>query len=80
MSSSGAFRWFIAAVLLLTIGWKAANQPETQLYLKNDLTKFFERNHFNVVVADANQSRPDDHAYSSGVTWGPAPARTPCCR
>ena len=52
MSSSGAFRWFIAAVLLLTIGWKAANQPETQHYLKDDLTKFFERNHFNVVVAN----------------------------
>ncbi|MCK1300479.1 hypothetical protein IVB33_22300 [Bradyrhizobium sp. 24] len=52
MNYSSAFRWSIAAVLLLTIGWKIASQPETQNYLKDDLIKFFERNHFNVVVTD----------------------------
>src|SRR4249919_2268371 len=52
MSSSGAFRWSIAGVLLLTIGWKIAIQPDDPNYLKDDLIKFFERNHFNVVVTD----------------------------
>ena len=52
MNSSGVFRWFIAGVLLLTIGWKIAIQPDDQSYLKEDLIKFLERNHFNVVVTD----------------------------
>src|ERR1700722_12767245 len=52
MNSSGAFRWFIAGVLLLTIGWKIAIQPDDPNYLKEGLIKFFERNHFNVVVTD----------------------------
>jgi len=39
-------------VLLLTIGWKIAIQPDDPNYLKEDLIKFFERNHFNVVVTD----------------------------
>ncbi len=52
MNSSGAFRWSIAGVLLLTIGWKIAIQPDDPNYLKDDLIKFFERNHFNVVVTD----------------------------
>ena len=52
MNSSSAFRSFIAGVLLLTIGWKIAIQPDDQNYLKEDLIKFFERNHFNVVVTD----------------------------
>ena len=52
MNSSGAFRWSIAGVLLLTIGWKIAIQPDDPNYLKQDLIKFFERNHFNVVVTD----------------------------
>ena len=52
MNSSVAFRWSIAAVLLLTIGWKIAIQPENQNYVKEDLIKFFERHHFNVVVTD----------------------------
>jgi len=41
-----------AAVLLLSIGWKIAIQPDNPNYLKDDLIKFFERNHFNVVVTD----------------------------
>jgi len=52
VNSSGAFRWSIAGVLLLTIGWKIAIQPDDPNYLKQDLIKFFERNHFNVVVTD----------------------------
>jgi hypothetical protein len=39
-------------VLLLTIGWKIAIQPDDPNYLKEDLIKFFERNHFNVVATD----------------------------
>ena len=52
MNSSGAFRWSIAVALLLTMGWRIAIQPDNQTYLKEDLIKFFERNHFNVVVTD----------------------------
>ena len=52
MSSLRAFRWSIAAVLLLTVGWKSAIQPDTQDYLREKLVKFFERNHFDVVVTD----------------------------
>ena len=39
-------------MLLLTIGWKIAIQPDDQSYLTEDLVKFLERNHFNVVVTD----------------------------
>lgn len=52
MNSSGAFRWFIAVVLLLTLSWKIAIQPDDESYLKDDLIKFFERNHFNAIVTD----------------------------
>jgi len=52
VNSSGAFRWSIAGVLLLTIGWKIAIQPDDPNYLKEDLIKFLERNHFSVVVTD----------------------------
>jgi hypothetical protein len=46
------FRWSIAVVLLLTIGWKLAIQPDNQDSLTEHLVKFFERNRFNVVVTD----------------------------
>jgi hypothetical protein len=52
VNSSSAFRLSIALVLLLTIGWKVAMPPDTQSYLKDDLVRFFERNHFDVVVTD----------------------------
>jgi hypothetical protein len=52
VNSSGAFRWSIAIVLLLALGWKIAIQPDNPSYLKEDLIGFFERNHFNVVVTD----------------------------
>jgi hypothetical protein len=52
VNSSSAFRLSIAVVLLITIGWKVAMPPDTQSYLKDDLVRFFERNHFDVVVTD----------------------------
>src|SRR5713101_3329622 len=39
-------------MLLVALGWKIAVQPDDPNYLKEDLIKFFERNHFNVVVTD----------------------------
>jgi hypothetical protein len=52
VNSSSAFRWSIAVVLLLNIGWKIAIPPDNPSYLKEDLIKFLERNHFHVVVTD----------------------------
>jgi hypothetical protein len=52
VNSSSAFRWFIAGVLLLTIGWKIAIKPDDKSYLAEDLVKFIERNHFDVVATD----------------------------
>ena len=39
-------------MLLVALGWKIAIQPDDPNYLKEDLIKFFERNHFNVVMTD----------------------------
>jgi len=39
-------------MLLVALGWKIAIQPDDPNYLKEDLVKFLERNHFNVVVTD----------------------------
>jgi hypothetical protein len=58
VNSSVAFRWSIAVVLLLTIGWKIAIQPDDQTDLKDDLIKFLERNYFNVVVTDEIVNTP----------------------
>jgi hypothetical protein len=52
VSSSVAFRWFIAAVLLLTVGWKISVQPDDTNKLREDLIKFLERNHFHIVLTD----------------------------
>ena len=52
MSSSGAFKWFIAGVLLLAIAWKIAIRPEARSHPEEHLIKFFERNQFKVVVTD----------------------------
>jgi hypothetical protein len=49
---SSAFRWSIAGVLVLSIGWKIVLQPENPDDLKEDLVKFLEHNHFNVVVTE----------------------------
>jgi hypothetical protein len=39
-------------VLLLSIGWKIAIQPDNGDYLKTGLVDFFERNNFDVAVTD----------------------------
>lgn len=52
MSSPSAFRWCVATALFLAIGWKTAVPFENPDYLKEDLVRFLERNHFNVVVTD----------------------------
>ena len=39
-------------MLLVALGWKIAIQPDDPNYLKEDLAKFLERNHFSVVVTD----------------------------
>lgn len=39
-------------MLLLTLSWKFAIQPDDESYLKDDLVKFLERNHFNAIVTD----------------------------
>ena len=39
-------------MLLVALGWKIAVQPDDPNYLKEDLIKFLERNHFSVVVTD----------------------------
>jgi hypothetical protein len=49
VNSSAAFRWSIAAVLLLSIGSKLATQPEPQQGFADGLTKFLQRNQFSVV-------------------------------
>ena len=45
-------------MLLLTIGWKIAIQPDDPNYLKEDLIKFFERNHFDVVTDEIVNDTP----------------------
>jgi hypothetical protein len=52
VNSSSAFRWSIAVILLVALGWKIAIQPDDPNHLKQDLIKFLERNHFSVVVTD----------------------------
>jgi hypothetical protein len=52
VNSLCAFRWSIAVVLLLSIGWKIAIPPENAGNLEKHLVNFFERNHFDVVVTD----------------------------
>jgi hypothetical protein len=52
VNSLRTFRLSIAVALSLSIGWKIAIQPDNLDYLKEDMVKFFERNHFDVVVTD----------------------------
>ena len=52
MSSSRTFSWFIAAALVLSIGWKVAIPLDNPSHLKENLVDFLERNHFTVVVTD----------------------------
>jgi hypothetical protein len=48
---SRIFRWAIAALILLTIGWKVAIPQGSARDLDSDLITFFKRNNFNVDVA-----------------------------
>jgi hypothetical protein len=52
VNSSRAFKAAIVIILLLSIAWKIAIPPDNQNYLIEDLTHFFERNHFNVIVTE----------------------------
>jgi hypothetical protein len=52
VNSARAFRWFIAAVLLLAIGWKITIHPDNESNLTEEMIKFLERNHFDVVVTN----------------------------
>lgn len=51
MSSSSVFKWFFALALLLSIAWKIAVSSDNLNDAKDGLVEFFERDHFNVVVA-----------------------------
>jgi hypothetical protein len=46
---SSAFKWALAAALVLAIGWKIVLPSDYQGHLKDDLVEFLEREHFNVV-------------------------------
>jgi hypothetical protein len=52
VNSSGVFKWFIVVLLLPTVAWKIAVQPDNVDYLKENLINFLERNHFDVVVTN----------------------------
>ena len=53
MNYSSVYRWAITGVLILSIGWKIAVQPDDQSRLTHDIIRFLERNHFDVVVIDS---------------------------
>ena len=52
MSSSRAFRWSIAIILLLSVAWKIPIKPDDPNQLTAALLKFFEHNGFHVAVTD----------------------------
>lgn len=52
MNSSGALRWSIVLILLVSVGWKIAIPLDNPNDLKDELVAFFERNHFKVIVSD----------------------------
>lgn len=52
MSYSHAFKWVIAMLILLTLGWKIAIPPGEASDLTGDLIAFFKRNSFSVALAD----------------------------
>jgi hypothetical protein len=57
VNSSRALRWYFALLLFLSVAWKLAIPPENSNDLKDELIKFFERNHFSVAVIDANYTQ-----------------------
>jgi hypothetical protein len=50
VSSSGAFKWILSAVLLLSIVWKINVPSDAQSDWTDSVVKFFERNNFDVIV------------------------------
>jgi hypothetical protein len=57
VNSLYAFRSSIAAVLLLSVGWKAAIPLENASNLEGQLVDFFQRNKFDVIVNDETAMR-----------------------
>jgi hypothetical protein len=49
---SRTFKWAIAVLILLTIGWKIAIPSDDASDLDGDLIAFFKRNNFSVTLAD----------------------------
>jgi hypothetical protein len=52
VSSSSAFKWSIALILLVAVAWKIAIPSDDDNDLRDHLVEFFERHHFDVVVKD----------------------------
>lgn len=52
MNYSHTFKWAIAVLILLTIGWKMAIPPDDASNLDGDLIAFFKRNNFSITLAD----------------------------
>jgi hypothetical protein len=50
VSSSSAFKLILTAVLLLSVAWKISVPSEAQSDWTDNVVKFLERNHFDVVV------------------------------
>ena len=52
MNYSLAFRWAIAALMLLTVGWKIAIPTDRPIDLNDRLIAFLKCNKFSIVLAD----------------------------
>jgi hypothetical protein len=52
VSYSRTFKWAIAVLIFLTIGWKIAIPPDDASDLDGDLIAFFKRNNFSIALAD----------------------------
>jgi hypothetical protein len=52
VSYSPAFKWFIAALLPLTLAWKLMAAPDPSSELKDKLVEFLVHHQFDVVVLD----------------------------
>ena len=63
MSSSSAFKWFLAVVLLLSIAWKATASFGSESEPQDELINFLKGNHF-VVTREAVDGIPVIQAVS----------------
>jgi hypothetical protein len=52
VSSSSAFKLILTAVLLLSVAWKISVPSDAQSDWTDSVTKFLERNHFDVVMTE----------------------------